>query len=65
VKSAANQLVRRAVALLETPEERQRFVRAVTSRLQGTAPTVKELRRAIYFVLETQHGIAVGRRALG
>jgi hypothetical protein len=55
----------RAAALL-TPPERDAFVRAVASQLCGErAPTAKEVSRAVRFVLEVRHGIAIGRRVLG
>jgi hypothetical protein len=57
-------LIYRAAVLL-TPPEREAFMRAVASRLEGHTPTAKEVERAVRFILEVRHGIAVGRRVLG
>jgi hypothetical protein len=66
VKCGAEQLdyVYAAAAVLE-PQERESFLRSVASRLEGEpAPTPKQVRRAVCFILEARHGIAVGRHAL-
>jgi hypothetical protein len=52
-------LIYRAAALL-TPQERANFMRAVASRLEGHTPVA----RAVRFILEARHGIAVGRHVL-
>ena len=52
-------LIYRTAALL-TPQERDAFMRAVASRLEGHTPVA----RAVRFILEARHGIAVGRHVL-
>jgi hypothetical protein len=54
-----------AAALLE-PGERQQFLPSISLRLADeSAPTAKQVRQAVRFILEVRHGIAIGRRVLG